>query len=103
MIPSVPATRRKTRQPWSRDQLLRYHTYALSNSLAPATHSAYSSALRSYLDFCSDHNFPIDPTPDTLSFYIVYMSYHIKPSSVASYLSGLQSELLVYFPHFKAA
>jgi hypothetical protein len=27
------------------------------------------------------------------------MSYHIKPSSVTSYLSGLQVQLLVYFPH----
>jgi hypothetical protein len=44
------------------------------------------------------HNFPVEPTPDTLSFYVVYMSHHIKPSSVDSYLSGITQQLEPYFP-----
>ncbi|KIY48006.1 hypothetical protein FISHEDRAFT_27454, partial [Fistulina hepatica ATCC 64428] len=56
------------------------------------------SALQSYITFCQMHQFPIDPTPDTLSFYVVYMSHHIKPSSVNSYLSGICSQLEPFFP-----
>ena len=60
---------------------------------------AYSSALNSYISFCRLHNFPIDPTPDTLSFYTVYMAHHIKPSSVDSYLSGICNELESFHPN----
>ncbi|TDL28529.1 hypothetical protein BD410DRAFT_682895, partial [Rickenella mellea] len=44
------------------------------------------------------HHFPIEPTPDTLSFFVVYMSHHISPQSVASYLSGISSTLEPHFP-----
>lgn len=46
---------------------------------------------------------PLDPTPDTLSFYITYMSTYIKPSSVVSYLSGILKKLEPYFPHIRTA
>ncbi|KAI9063204.1 hypothetical protein FKP32DRAFT_1611990 [Trametes sanguinea] len=49
------------------------------------------------------HNFPVDPTPDTLSFFVVYMSHHIEPRSVDAYLSGISSELESWFPHVRAA
>jgi len=55
-------------------------------------------ALNSYLTFCKIHNFPIEPTQQTLSFFVVYMSAHIKPDSVNSYLSGICNQLEVYFP-----
>jgi len=45
-----------------------------------------------------NHNFPVDPTPDTLSFFTVYMSFHIKPDSVDTYLSGICQQLEPYFP-----
>ncbi|KIJ22669.1 hypothetical protein M422DRAFT_196909 [Sphaerobolus stellatus SS14] len=48
------------------------------------------------------HDFPVEPTADTLSFYTVYMCNHIKPSSVASYLSGIQSELEPFFPNIRS-
>ncbi|KAG1769361.1 hypothetical protein EDD22DRAFT_754753, partial [Suillus occidentalis] len=44
------------------------------------------------------HHFPVEPTPDTLSFYIVYMCQHIQPRSVECYLSGIVSQLEPYFP-----
>ncbi|KAF9457515.1 hypothetical protein BDZ94DRAFT_1131972, partial [Collybia nuda] len=72
---------------------------ALGAVLEPASHSSYSSALNSYTDFCSRHNFPLKPTPDTLSFYVVYMCHHIKPKSVSSYLSGICNELLPIYPN----
>lgn len=58
----------------------------------------YSSAVQSYLTFCKNHGFPIDPTPDTLSFFVVYMCAHINPSSVGSYLSGICHALEADFP-----
>ena len=44
------------------------------------------------------HNFPVEPTEDTLSFFAVYMSRHIDPRSVNSYLSGIAQQLEDYFP-----
>ncbi|KAF8585598.1 hypothetical protein K439DRAFT_1255550, partial [Ramaria rubella] len=40
-----------------------------------------------------------EPTIDILSFYIVYMSHHIKPQSVGSYLSGICNLLEPHFPN----
>jgi hypothetical protein len=45
------------------------------------------------------HGFPIDPTPNTLSFYKVFMCHHIKPSSVNAYLSGICNQLEPFYPH----
>ena len=51
------------------------------------------------LFFCCSHNFPIDSTPNTLSFYMVHMVHHIKPSSVSSYFSGICNELELFYPN----
>ncbi|KAF8804742.1 hypothetical protein BYT27DRAFT_7225334 [Phlegmacium glaucopus] len=40
----------------------------------------------------------VDPSPETLSLFTVYMSHHINPCSVASYLSGISQQLEPYFP-----
>ncbi|KAF9022931.1 hypothetical protein BDZ89DRAFT_917078, partial [Hymenopellis radicata] len=48
------------------------------------------------------HGLPIDPTEDTLSFFVVYMSAHIKPDSVGTYLSGICNKLEAYFPFVRA-
>ena len=63
------------------------------------TLNTYSSALNSYLTFVHLHDLPVKPTPDTLSFYTVFMSHHIKPSLVTSYLSGICQQLEPYFPN----
>jgi hypothetical protein len=44
------------------------------------------------------HGFSLEPTPETLSFFTVYMSHHIKPDSVDSYLSGICNQLEDHFP-----
>ncbi|KJA21355.1 hypothetical protein HYPSUDRAFT_108311, partial [Hypholoma sublateritium FD-334 SS-4] len=51
------------------------------------------------------HNFPIDPTPDTLSFFVVYMCHpdHVKPNTVKSYLSGICNQLEIFFPNVREA
>lgn len=80
------------------DCLVHEQSIALGMSIDASTHKNYSSALNSYLNFCRIHHLPIDPTPDTLSFFTVYMSYQLKPSSVGTYLSGICNKLEIYFP-----
>jgi len=49
------------------------------------------------------HNYPLDPTPDTLSLFTVYMCHHIKPNSVGTYLSGICHQLEPYFPDVRSS
>ena len=92
----------KSRQPqweaWSCKHLFHEYAIALSHALDNSTLNTYSSHLQSYLTFCKLHNFPLEPTLDTLSFYVVFMAHHIKLNSVSQYLSGIISTLEPYFP-----
>ena len=58
-------------------------------ALEHSSTTAYNSHLNSYLTFCCIHDRPIAPSVDTLSFFIVYMSTHICPNSIAVYLTGV--------------
>lgn len=49
------------------------------------------------------HNLPVEPTPDTLSFFAVFMSHHIDPKSVLNYLSGVCQQLEPYFCNVRPA
>jgi len=80
------------------DRLLRERAIALGNTIEPATLHTYNSALTSYLTFIRAHNLPTSPTEDTLSFYVVYMSHHISPRSVTTYLSGIVQQLEPFYP-----
>ena len=86
---------------WTRDRLLREHALALGQAINVSTWKNYGSALNSYLSFIKLHNFPVEPTPDTLSFFTVFMCHHIKPDSVDSYLSGICQQLEPYFPNVR--
>jgi hypothetical protein len=90
--------RQPIREPWSRERLIHERSIALANALDSSTQVTYNSHLQSYLNFCKIHNFPTDPTADTLSFFIVYMSKHINPRSLPGYLSGIISRLEPIFP-----
>lgn len=79
-------------------RLLEERAVALGSALENTSAATYSSHLNSYLAFCNLHNFPINPTADTLSFYVVFMGAHIKPGSIKSYLSGICSCLEPYYP-----
>jgi hypothetical protein len=95
----------KSRQPqrtaWTMDRLVNERSIALGYSLDASSFGAYTSALNSYITFCNLHNLPVDPTPDTLSFYIVFLSSHIEPRSVNSYLSGICRQLEPFFPEIR--
>jgi hypothetical protein len=67
-------------------------------SIDISTAATYSSALNSYLTFCKMHSLPVDPTPQTLSYYATFQSFFINPKSVDSYLSGICNQLEPFFP-----
>jgi hypothetical protein len=93
---------RSSRQPirptWTHERLVHECVIAWGMALERSSILSYSSALQSYLSFCSAHDFPPDPTPDTLSFYTVYISHFLKPNTVKSYLSGICSQLESTYP-----
>jgi hypothetical protein len=92
-----------SREAWSQDKLLREQAIALGLAIDSSTLNLYSSALNSYLTFVRLHNHPVEPSADTLSLYTVFMSHHIRPSSVTSYLSGICQQLKLYFPNICSA
>ncbi|KAG1846524.1 hypothetical protein C8R48DRAFT_616337, partial [Suillus tomentosus] len=49
------------------------------------------------------HHCPIDPTQDTLSYYVVWLAHHIEPRSVDNYLSGIANHLELLFPDMRNA
>ena len=101
MIISGIRSKQPVHEPWTQDRLERERAIALGQAIDASTWSNYSSALNSYLDFVKNHNFPVDPTPHTLLFFTVYMSHHIKPDSVDTYLSGICQQLEPYFPNMR--
>lgn len=89
---------RQPRVAWSRERLEHERSIALGAVLEAASYASYSLALKSYTDFCALHNFPLEPTPNTLSLYVVYMCHHVQPKSVSSYLSGICNQLQTLYP-----
>src|ERR1700678_4257964 len=83
------SSRQPLQEAWPINHLINEQSISLRYSIDSSTFDSYTSALNSYLTFCNLHQLPIDPTPDTLSFYIVFLSSHINQKSVNSYLSGI--------------
>ena len=98
MIDSGVKSKQKRRLAWTRERLLRERAIALGQAIDTSTWKNYGSALNSYLTFVRIHNFPVEPTADTISFFTVFMCHHIKPDSVDTYLSGICQQLEPYFP-----
>jgi len=63
------------------------------------TACTYNSHLNSYLNFCRLHHRAVEPTEDTLSFFVIWMSHHIEPCSINSYLPGIINRLDTHFSH----
>lgn len=102
MITAPSQSRQPLREPWTLDRLLHARAVALGHAIDQSTARTYGSHLQSYLTFCKLHNFAVEPTVDTLSFYTVYMCHHIKPSSVDAYLSGICNQLENVFPNVRS-
>src|SRR6202142_4793384 len=101
MMKISSGSKQPNRPVWTTEQLLQERSVMLGFSMDASTSNTYTSALNSYITFCMAHHFPIDPTEDTLSFFVVYMSSFIKPSSVDSYLSGICRQLEPFFPNVR--
>lgn len=102
MISTSSTSRQPVREPWTVDRLVRSRALALSHAIDRSTALTYTSHLQSYLNFCKIHNFSVEPTVDTLSFYTVFMCHHIKPDSVDSYLSGICNQLEHLYPDVRS-
>jgi hypothetical protein len=98
MLKISATSRQPKRTAWTMERLINERSISLGYSLDTSSFGTYTSALNSYLTFCNLHDLPMDPTPDTLSFYVVFLSSHIKPDSVNSYLSGVCRQLEPFFP-----
>ena len=79
------SSRQPIREAWTMDCFLNEQSISLGYSLDTSSFTTYTSTLNSYLMFCKLHHFPVEPTPDTLSFYVVFLSSHINPKSVNLY------------------
>jgi hypothetical protein len=101
MFQVSPNSRQPSRDAWTMERLVNERSISLGYSLDTSSFGTYTSALNSYLTFCKLHNLPVDPTQDTLSFYVVFLSSHIKPDSVNSYLSGVCRQLEPFFPEIR--
>ena len=101
MLHVSATSRQPAREAWTMDRLINERSIALGYSLDTSSFGAYTSALNSYLTFCNLHHLPVDPTPDTLSFFVVFLSSHIAPKSVNSYLSGICRQLEPFFPEVR--
>ena len=98
MIRISAMSRQPIRKAWTMERLVNEWSISLGYSLDSSSFGAYTSTLNSYLTFCNLHHLPVDPTPDTLSFYVVFLSSHINPKSVNSYLLGVCQQLEPFYP-----
>ena len=98
MLKVSATSRQPHRDAWTMERLINERSISLGFSLDTSSFGTYTSALNSYLTFCNIHNLPMEPTPDTLLFYIVFLSSFIKPDSVKTYLSGICQQLEPFFP-----
>ena len=101
MVTISPTSRKPLREAWMMERLVNERSITLGYSLDASSFDAYTSALNSYITFCNLHRLPVDPTPNTLSFYVVFLSTHIKPDSVNSYLSGICRQLEAFYPEVR--
>ena len=88
---------------WPRKRLVQERVLALSNAVDTSTLRCYGSPCNAYLSFVRLHDFPVEPTPDTLSFFVVYLSHYISPRSVGTSSSGIVNQLEPFYPTIREA
>lgn len=93
---------RVARTRWPIERLTHERNVAVGSALALSSNSAYNSAVQSWIRFAKLHEFPLEPSAETLSFYIVYECFYIEPRSVNSYLSGIINKLEPFFADIRA-
>ena len=101
MMEISPTSQQPHQEPWTLKQLNYECSILLGMSIDHSTTSSYSSALHSYLTFCKIHGLPVDPTPQTLSYYATFQSFFINPRSTNSCLSGICNQLEPFSPDIR--
>ena len=98
MILISTLSRQPPRAAWTLDHLNYEQSILLGLFINSTTAAMYSSATNSYLTFCKKHHLSIEPTAETLSYYIIYQTHFISPNSINSYLSSIVNQLKLYYP-----
>ena len=79
LIELSKGSRQPKRARLSLERLNHERSIALGYAIDSRSHLAYTSALNSYISFCNLHEFPIEPTENTLSYFTVYVPSHLPP------------------------
>ena len=90
-------SRQPPRVAWTLDCLNYEWSILLGLSIDSTTAAMCSSAMNSYFTFCKKHHLSIEPTTDSLSYYITYQTHFISPDSINSYLSSIVNQLKPYY------
>ena len=107
MIPMwcVPKTQPK-KAVWTTNHLCAQHAEYFSKCLDLSSKSTYDLGFNSYLSFCYWHKINLDPTLNTLSWFIAYMAQQTGPldhlisiQTISSYLLGISHDLQPFYPH----
>jgi len=69
----APKTQSK-RAIWTTDHLCAQQAWYFSKCINLSSKSTYWSGFNSYLAFCYQHKIDLDPTPNTLSWFVAYMA-----------------------------
>ena len=91
-------TPRPARPPLKLEDLDARVSHLQAHALERSTLGGYSTGARDYIRFCRLHHIPLDPTPQTLSRYIAYVSLSI--ASGPKYLTGARHFLHDLYPYF---
>ena len=91
-------SRQPLQEAWTIDWLNSELAINLGLAIGCSTHESYVSAPNSYITFCHIHGFKIEPSQQTLAYYVTFQSSHINPRSIDSYLSGVCNQLESHFP-----
>src|SRR5882762_5430487 len=101
MIHIMSTSRQPVQQPWTLERLNHEHSILLGMAIDQSTANSYTSTLNSYLTFCKIHQIPVNPTPETLSYFMTFQSSFINLKSIESYLSGICNQLEPFYPQVR--
>ncbi len=76
-------------------------SFLQANAIERSTVKTYHTGARDYIQFCMQHNLPLNPTPQTLARYIAYTARFI--ASGPKYLSGACHFLHDIYPQFDSS
>ena len=101
MISISVLLRQPPRVAWTLNCLNYEWSILLGLSIDSTSAATYTSTTNSYLTFCKKHHLSIEPTTETLSYYITYQTHFTSPNSINFYLSSIVNQLELYYPDIR--